>query len=200
MKKTGLLVCLITALCALSLTAETITVSIGAGTHWKSKSAPQFAVWLEDEDGTFVRTLYATPKTAKKTFSFCPKSGRPESLPVWYNASKTAVHLDAVSSATPKGGTVFQTELDGKKYVIKAEFNTSFDYNSFYTKKNAGVNGQPSVIYAGQFTAQEKLNEFSLNFAGTGSIDGKSGAIDKSNDATLTTAKEIISNIKVYVE
>ena len=197
MKKTGLLVCLITALCALSLTAETITVSIGAGPHWKSKSAPQFAVWLEDEDGTFVRTLYATPKTAKKTFSFCPKSGRPESLPVWYNASKTAVHLDAVSSATPKGGTVFQTELDGKKYVIKAEFNTSFDYNSFYTKKNAGVNGQPSVVYAAKLS-DELLNngEIQLTLTGTGSLDGSNGHIAPDVE-NLTTAKEIVQAITV---
>ena len=111
--------------------------------------------------------------------------------------------FDAVTSATPKKSILAEQnnkKKKGKTYFVMSEVNQSFDYNEYWTKENSDVNGQPSVIYAGQFTAQEKLNEFSLNFAGTGSIDGKSGAIDKSNDATLTTAKEIISNIKVYVE
>lgn len=63
------------------LYAKEITISVGAGQHWKEKREPQFSVWFED-----------------------------------------------------------------KEYLIKAEFNTSFDYNDFYTKKNSGVNGQPSVI------------------------------------------------------
>lgn len=82
--------------------------------------------------------------------------------------------LDAVTSATPKGGIIFNAEIEDKEYLIKAEFNTSFDYNNFYTKKNSGVNGQPSVIYSAKIPADfnNESDEIKLSFDGCGSIDG----------------------------
>ena len=184
--------------------SQSVTVSVGAGEHWKEKMGPQFAIWLENEDGSFVRTLYVTNKASKRSFIFCPKEGRPESLPVWYFASKSESSktskkdsLDAVSSATPKGGVVFPIELDECPYVIKAEFNTSFDYNEYYTKKNSGVNGQPSVVYSALISLDKlSSDEVRLEFAGTGSLDGKDGNIHKNTNG-LTTAKEIVKLVAV---
>lgn len=206
------------ALCSI-LSAKEITVSVGAGKNWKQKMPAQFAVWLEDEEGNYVHTLYVTKKTAKKSFIFSPKEGRPESLPVWYHASKnggenfsavagdidgeksggTKNDFDAVSSATPKGGVIFTAGLeDGKDFVIKAEFNTSFDYNDFYTKKNSGVNGQPSVIYSAKIPSDfsESSGEIILTFAGTGSLDGSDGNIQDESE-NLTTAKSIVKLVAV---
>ena len=179
--------------------AKSITVSIGAGTNWKEKREPQVAVWLEDADGKYIRTLYVTSR-----WIFSPKDGRPESLPVWYCASgenpakgsgeKTA--LDAVSSATPKGGVIFGAEIDGEKsYVLKAELNNSFDYNGFYTKKNSGVNGQPSVVY-GAIIPAGFTQEIRLELLGTGSLDGSDGIIHAETE-NLTTAQHIVSCIAV---
>ena len=184
--------------------AKGITVSIGAGTNWKEKREPQIAVWLEDADGNYIRTLYVTSRAEKRSWIFSPKDGRPESLPVWYCASgenpaksggeKTA--LDAVSSATPKGGVIFGAEIDGEKsYVLKAELNNSFDYNGFYTKKNSGVNGQPSVVY-GALIPDGFTQEIRLELLGTGSVDGSDGIIHPETE-NLTTAKNIISCIAV---
>ena len=184
--------------------AKGITVSIGAGTNWKEKREPQIAVWLEDADGNYIRTLYVTSRAEKRSWIFSPKDGRPESLPVWYCASgenpaksggeKTA--LDAVSSATPKGGVIFGAEIDGEKsYVLKAELNNSFDYNGFYTKKNSGVNGQPSVVY-GALIPAGFTQEIRLELLGTGSVDGSDGIIHPETE-NLTTAKNIISCIAV---
>ena len=184
--------------------AKGITVSIGAGTNWKEKREPQIAVWLEDADGNYIRTLYVTSRAEKRSWIFSPKDGRPESLPVWYCASgenpaksggeKTA--LDAVSSATPKGGVIFGAEIDGEKsYVLKAELNNSFDYNGFYTKKNSGVNGQPSVVY-GALIPDGFTQEIRLELLGTGSLDGSDGIIHPETE-NLTTAKNIISCIAV---
>ena len=184
--------------------AKGITVSIGAGTNWKEKREPQVAVWLEDADGNYIRTLYVTSRAEKRSWIFSPKDGRPESLPVWYCASgenpakgggeRTA--LDAVSSATPKGGVIFGAEIDGEKsYVIKVELKNSFDYNGFYTKKNSGVNGQPSVVYGALIPACF-TQEIRLELLGTGSVDGSDGIIHSETE-NLTTAKNIISCIAV---
>lgn len=189
-----------------SVFAKGITVSIGAGTNWKEKREPQVAVWVEDADGNYIRTLYVTSRAEKRSWIFSPKDGRPESLPVWYCASgensakgggeKTA--LDAVSSATPKGGVIFGAEIDGEKsYVLKAELNNSFDYNGFYTKKNSGVNGQPSVVY-GAIIPAGFTQEIRLELLGTGSLDGSDGIIHPETE-NLTTAKNIISCIAVVL-
>ena len=190
--------------------AKEITVCVGAGEHWKAKSEPQFAIWLEDEKGNFVKTLYVTKKASKKSFIFSPKEGRPESLPIWYNALKNVNgqptiddfieknFVDAVTSATPKGGVIFKAEIENKAYFINAEFNTSFDYNDFYTKKNSGVNGQPSVLYCAKIPADfgSSDGELLLSLSGTGSVDGSDGFLhpDTSN---LTTAKKIVQAVIV---
>ncbi|MDY5049628.1 MAG: DUF2271 domain-containing protein, partial [Treponema porcinum] len=158
----------------------------------------------EDADGKYIRTLYVTSRAEKRSWIFSPKDGRPESLPVWYCASgenpakgsgeKTA--LDAVSSATPKGGVIFGAEIDGEKsYVLKAELNNSFDYNGFYTKKNSGVNGQPSVVY-GAIIPAGFTQEIRLELLGTGSLDGSDGIIHAETE-NLTTAQHIVSCIAV---
>lgn len=191
------------------LYAKEITVSVGAGQHWKEKREPQFSVWLEDSDGNFIRTLYVTERASHKSWIMSPKEGRPESLPVWYHSSKHEssktkktdaknTQLDAVTSATPKGGIIFNAEIENKEYLIKAEFNTSFDYNDFYTKKNSGVNGQPSVIYSAKIPADfnKESDEIKLSFEGCGSIDGSDGKV-YSDVRKLTTATEIVKLIAV---
>lgn len=191
--------------------AKEVTVSVRAGEHWKEKRGPQFAVWLEDENGTFLRTLYITARASKRSWIFSPKEGRPESLPVWYHASKNQTAkkpkkssgaeksgeiLDAVTGATPKGDVIFKTELGDAPCRIRAEFNTSFDYNESYTKKNSGVNGQPSVVYGADIPADFSSGEIVLSFLGTGALDGKDGSIHEETPG-LTTAMEIVKAVVV---
>ena len=185
-----------------ALFAKEITVVVDAGKNWKAKMDPQCAVWLEDADGNYVRTLYVTQRSSKRNWIFGPKEGRPESLPVWYHAANydsvknapVSGAVDAVTSATPKGGIVFTAEIGDAEYVIVV-INTSFDYNDFYTKKNSGVNGQPSVVYEAKIPADAD-GEIRLSLAGTGSENGADGKIyeDVSN---LTTAKNIVEKIIV---
>lgn len=185
------------------LSAREVKISVGAGESWKDGHIPQFAVWLEDTEGNYLKTLYITKKASRKSWIFCPQEGRPESLPVWYHASKheTAkikaknksdndLQIDAVTSATPKGGITFTASITDEPCVVKAEFNKSFDYNEFYTKANSTDNGQPSLIYAAVVQNGE-TQELKLEFAGTGSIDGSDGEIH-TNTENLTTAKNIV--------
>lgn len=196
--------------------AREINIKVRPGQHWKEKREPQIALWLEDSQGNYIRTLYVTERAGHKSWIFGPKEGRPESLPVWYGASKSGSaaskaeaspstasapsltrSLDAVTGATPKSELSLTVQIEEGDYIIKAEFNNSFDYNDFYTKKSSGVNGQPSVVYSAKIPANLTAGqEISLDFAGSGSLTGGDGSISK-NTQNLTTAKEIVKSVTV---
>lgn len=196
--------------------AREITIKVRPGQHWKEKREPQIALWLEDSQGNYIRTLYVTERAGHKSWIFGPKEGRPESLPVWYGASKNGStaskaeaspstasapslsrSLDAVTGATPKSELNLTAQMEDGDYIIKAEFNNSFDYNDFYTKKNSGVNGQPSVVYSAKIPADLATGqEITLEFEGTGSLTGEESSIHK-DTKNLTTAKKIVKAVTV---
>lgn len=190
-----------------------ISAVITPGSEWKGKFPPQFALWIQDENGNFSQTIFATKKASNKKWIFAPKEGRPESLPVWYHSCKNFYvsepknEMDAVTSATPKGSFEISRKIQlsaEKKYFVYAEVNKSFDYNEFYPKdaeKNfaeySGVNGQPSAVYRAEFSFENL--EANLELVGTGSLDGKSGSIEGKTE-TLTTAKNLVEKIVVCLE
>jgi hypothetical protein len=63
----------------------------------------QIAVWIEDERGSIVKTLYVSRFTGKGGFS-----RRPDSLSTWVGKAKprSETKLDAFTGATPKDGTL----------------------------------------------------------------------------------------------
>ena len=69
----------------------------------KGYASNQFAVWIENEEGQLVKTLFVTDFTAKGGFE-----KRPDAIPVWVLRSGVAQKsvADAVSGATPKSGSV----------------------------------------------------------------------------------------------
>lgn len=188
--------------------AKDVIVTIKPGTDYNKQRAPQIAVWISDSEGKKVTTLYVTQRAAKKNWIGFPKNGRPESLPVWYSVSgmnssesrqkkSDSNCLDVISSATPKGGLVFSASFDFEEnveYYIYVELNKSFDYNDYFTKKNSGVNGQPSIIYGAKLDAHSQKENLML--LGTGSTDGSDGKIHH-DENKLTSAKNIADTISV---
>jgi hypothetical protein len=65
----------------------------------------QFAAWVEDAQGKYVKTLYATKYTAAGGWKI-----RETSIPVWVKksglASMTKAETDALTGSTPRTGTV----------------------------------------------------------------------------------------------
>jgi hypothetical protein len=63
----------------------------------------QFAVWIEDAQGTHVKTLYATRFTATGGWE-----RRPQSIPLWVKqsglAKMTKAQIDTLTGATPSAG------------------------------------------------------------------------------------------------
>jgi len=66
-------------------------------------SSNQYAVWVEDSSGNFVKTLYATKYTANGGWE-----RRPQSIPLWVSRSGLSTmakkDIDAFSGATPRTG------------------------------------------------------------------------------------------------
>ena len=65
----------------------------------------QFAVWIEDSSGRYIKTLYATRFTANGGWQ-----KRPQSLPGWVKASQAlnipSGEIDAITGATPSSGNL----------------------------------------------------------------------------------------------
>ncbi len=160
---------------------------------------PQVAVWLESPDGTFIDTIYVTELAVSQNYTAAPKAGRPESLPVWSAIKRGGA--DAVSSPTTVGATVsygngLAASLPAGEYVVKLETNRSYDWNAAYTKKNAGVNGQPSLIYAARLKLGATGDEARFLPIGTGSVDGSDGAMRPGLDG-IDTALSLFSAMTV---
>jgi len=74
----------------------------------------QFAVWVEDADGGYIRTLYATRWTAAGGWQ-----RREMSLPLWSErsglAGRSREHVDALAGPTPRSGS-FHYYWDGRDH------------------------------------------------------------------------------------
>ena len=77
-------------------------------TRQSGSASNQYAIWVEDAQGRYVKTLYATRWTARGGWE-----RRPTSIPVWVRQSalsgKTRAEVDAASGATPRTGTFTYT-------------------------------------------------------------------------------------------
>ena len=125
----------------------------------------QYAVWIENEKGEFVKTLFVTSYTTKGRArgNEQPKRGyivRPACVPTWVKTSKaeekTDVQLDAVTGATPQGGiqtfTWDFTDEQGKvvsqgTYKVKVEATLIFDSD---------------IVYTGTFSTKDKPGNITL--------------------------------------
>ncbi len=185
-----------------------------AGTIF-GKYFPSFSIWIEDEDGNSVKTLYATKKVAANKWS--GSSDRPSALPIWYGVlskefvgreNEKVTELDAISGATSSKETAqikcqIPEEFVGKKVNVYLEANLSFDYNDHYKKDLkegdegfSDVNGQPSILWKAQIDTDKASDAIIVpEIVGSGEVLGKDHEIytDTSN---VTTAKQIFTKIE----
>lgn len=120
----------------------------------------QYAVWIENEKGDVVKTLFVTSYTTKGRVrgNEQPMRGyvkRPNCVPTWVKAAKasekTDQELDAVTGATPQAGgkQTFSwdfTDQQGKKvkdgkYCVKVE---------------ATLYQASTILYTGNFSTKDK--------------------------------------------
>jgi len=173
----------------------------------------QMAIWLVNEQGVFVDTVYITRKVAQKGLGnrggeIDDKWGgsRLSVLPVWahqrgidyggdnFYPSKDRPLVDAISSATPKAGEFVwlwqpKKSLKPGKYYYYIEINKSFDDNEHHNY--SWYRGQPSVIWQGNLLVGDQISESKAKIIGHGHLAGVDGKINP-NLSTLTTAIKLI--------
>ena len=126
----------------------------------------QYAVWIEDEKGEVVKTLFVTSFTTKGRARGNEQAQRgyvkrPACLPTWVKTVRaddlTDQQLDAVTGATPQAGgtqtyTWDFTDQQGKT-VKKGAYKVLVEATLF----NAST-----ITYSGTFSTQDKSGEITL--------------------------------------
>ncbi|MGE5355123.1 MAG: hypothetical protein ACM3PT_02710 [Deltaproteobacteria bacterium] len=192
----------------------------------KSFNHPSYVIWMEDNCGKYYKTLFITKSYASGIFGhqmvgdtvWLRTSGasyQPAALPYWtfrkglingktYIPEPANPYIDAYTGATPKSDFRFETgtenSIDG--YRILLEVNQAWDWNQYWTNNKYPDNNaykhsaQPSLVY--EVTINDQDNEFHLNPIGHGDPKGETGKLF-TNLATLTSAKDIFSKIKIEI-
>jgi hypothetical protein len=223
--------CLLASSCekeTLTFNKGDLRIDIQTGDHWlhdyplflglKKKNPPQFAIWLEDTDGNYVSTLFVTYKIATEGWVGNNDNRRKEALPHWCHQrgviyddglllpTKDEPLVDGITGATPKENKSLQARLNdfSEPLIVKAEFNHSVDFNSFFpenaeegTSNYSGGSegsGQPAVVYSAIIHPGDTSVE--LRLIGYSSPDGSDGNI-RTDLTKLTTAKSIVKEITV---
>jgi hypothetical protein len=210
--------------------------SSGTGTEisvefFKGKSFyyPLMAVWIEDEAGNYIQTLYVPRSVATGVFkygkkeinSWVPASKRaPQALPYW--AHKRAVKAsdglfmpdevnpvaDAYSGATPSQSFVLNTRADSKLpgvFRLMFEINQNWDWNWYWTNdkypddENYKMSCQPALVYEAVIDQNKSSKVFRMKAIGHSHYSGKTGELF-TDLSTLTTALAIADSITVRIK
>lgn len=111
--------------------------------HRGGIASSQYAIWIEDETGRLVRTLYATSFTAEGGYEY-----RNDALPSWVSEANpqtlSSTQIDAITGATPGNGVVTYhwDGTDNKGNRVSAGTYTFFIEGTLYWKSR--------VIYTGE--------------------------------------------------
>lgn len=193
-----------------------------------SHNHPSFAIWLETLEGEFIETLFVTKSVGTGYYGhgqitkeqWDNKSGpqeRPASLPFWLhkrmgpNAKMVLPTpdkpvLDALTGATPLANAKILTKTSSKlksQVRLMVEVNQPWDWNAYWHNTKFDdfdyrTSCQPSIIYSVNLDLSATSELVHLNPIGHGDPAGKSGKLN-TNLTTLTTAKDIFSDIQVLV-
>jgi hypothetical protein len=182
-----------------------------------SEKKCQMAIWLSDEQGNFLDTVYVTKKVAKKGLGnrrggLDDKWGgaRLSTLPVWAYSrgfdygngkiypSKNKPLPDAITSATAKAGKFVwewkqKNVIKAGKYNYFIEVNKSFDKNEHHDY--SWYRGQPSVVWRGSIEVGKQPSKSEAKIIGHGHVAGDGGKIN-SDLSTLTTSLKLIERVE----
>ena len=126
----------------------------------------QYAVWIENEKGEVVKTLFVTSYTTKGRASGGEQAKRgyivrPTCVPAWVKTvkadEKTDQQLDAITGATPQtGGTqTFTWDFTNQegKAVPQGMYKVVVEATLFF---------ESDIIYSGTFSTKDKAGDITL--------------------------------------
>lgn len=190
---------------------------------------PLFAIWLADESGKYIQTLYVSESIGKGVFHRANrktgqwKAGeiqRPATLPYWahqrgeVNEYGTCMPTpkkpvaDAYTGATPSASFVLHAKTEKPlkgKYKIMLELNQSWDWNEYWTNdkypndKEYKTSSQPALVYSVDIDTANPKPEYQLKVIGHSHYAGADGSLD-TDLSTMTTALKIAKKITLKLD
>jgi hypothetical protein len=194
-----------------------------------SHNHPLMAIWLEDNSGKYIETLFVAESIGKGIFQRGDQSKgqweagpvrRPAALPYWghqrgvqaedgyYIPSPDNPMPDAVTGPTPKGNFTLVSKATGtapRVLKVMLEINQPWDWNKFWTNSkypddvNYKTSSQPSLVYEATIDLDSGTKEYSMKPVGHGHYSGKDGSLT-TDLGTMTTALEIAKSITVKID
>lgn len=202
-----------------------ITIEFEKG---KACNHPLFAIWLADEKGNYIQTLYVSESIGKGVFKHAARGNgkwmegeiqRPAALPYWahqrnvinefgsYTPTQKHPVIDAYTGATPLASFILHTKtrkpLKGK-YKIMLELNQSWDWNEYWSNDRYATDieyktsSQPALVYAVEFDTNNMKPLYVMKPIGHSHYSGADGSLD-TDLSTLTTALRIAKKITVRI-
>jgi hypothetical protein len=195
----------------------------------KSHNHPTFVIWLEDQKGIYIQTLFVTKAFAQGVYKYGDKSAgnwapgevqRPAALPYWtYKRAELGPDgsilpgpnnkiPDAYTGATPAGSFALNAKTDkllNGKVNVMLEINQTWDWNQFWTNNlypddaDYQSSCQPSIVYSGLLNIDVVGSTVLLKPIGHGHYSGKNGVL-YSDLSTITTALHIAEQITATVK
>jgi len=192
----------------------------------KRHNHPLMAIWLADENGRYIQTLYVAESIGKGNFRRVDRSTgkwqsgeiqRPATLPYWghqrgikneygnYLPSAKQPVVDAYTGATPPGSFDYQLTTEDKlegRYQVFMEINQSWDWNEYWHNdkfpddKEYKTSSQPAVVYQAWIDTRTGNRRVELKPVGRSHHSGRDGQL-YTDLSTLTTAMEIVKKCTV---
>jgi hypothetical protein len=190
---------------------------------------PLMAIWVEDDAGRFIQTLYVAESIGKGVFQHGDASRgfwmpgeirRPAALPYWshrrgikaedglYVPSPANPVADAYTGPTPGKSFILNTKLDEpglRKFHVLFEINQTWDWNEYWTNnkypddEEYKTSCQPALVYSANIDLDNPQEEYVMKVIGHSHHSGANGELF--NDiGTLTTALHIAEQILVTIQ
>ncbi len=207
-------------------TGTKLEISFEKGKYYNH---PLFAIWMADEDGKYIQTLYVSESIGKGTFKRADRNTgkwmpgeiqRPASLPFWahnrgikneygtYMPTPRQPEVDAYTGATPPASFILNIKTEKPlvgKYKIMLELNQSWDWNDYWHNakfpddKEYKTSSQPALVYAVEIDTAKPETEYTMNPLGHSHYARKDGSIN-TDLKTITTALQIAKRITVKIK
>ena len=189
---------------------------------------PLMAIWVEDQEGQFVQTLYVAESIGKGVFQHGDASKgfwmpgeiqRPAALPYWshkrgmrnetglYLPTPTNPVVDAYTGPTPDKSFILNTRLDEsglKKFNVLFEINQTWDWNEYWTNnkypedEDYKTSCQPALVYSVAIDMDNPKEKYVMEAIGRSHHSGANGELF-TDLQTLTTALHIAEEISVRI-
>lgn len=190
---------------------------------------PLLAVWIENEAGKYIQTLYVPNTVATGVFKFGKQEkGKwissvkrtPQTLPYWahkrgiiasdglYMPEQVNELTDSYSGASPVNGFILNTRADRELpsvYRILVEINQNWDWNEYWTNdkfpddENYKMSCQPALIYEVLIDKSSIEKRYLMKPIGHSHYSGKTGELFP-DLSTITTALNIADSIIVKIK